>query len=193
MSTNNISYIEQLTREYISFYFKKYKPIYNYRPDFLKNENTGKNLELDIYYPELSIAIEVNGSHKLRKARNRDLFKKRKCNEVGIKLFTIRNKYNLMKLKMEIDNYLYGYDFLGINLKQRLPEDLFKKIKIYKPDMNAFNGLGRKMKGLLKKEKQIDIDHKEKKLNLERLFRKGSITKEYFDEKMSILLKDFSI
>ena len=36
--------------------------IHNYRPDWLKNINTGKNLELDIWIPSLSIGIEYDGS-----------------------------------------------------------------------------------------------------------------------------------
>lgn len=32
-----------------------------YRPDFLLNPETGKNLELDAYYPDWKIALEYNG------------------------------------------------------------------------------------------------------------------------------------
>lgn len=32
-----------------------------YRPDFLRNPVTGKNLELDAYYPDWKIAMEYNG------------------------------------------------------------------------------------------------------------------------------------
>ena len=33
----------------------------NYRPDFMKNPNTGKNLEIDIWIPELKVGIEYDG------------------------------------------------------------------------------------------------------------------------------------
>lgn len=36
--------------------------IHNYRPDWLKNINTGRNLELDIWIPSLKIGIEYDGS-----------------------------------------------------------------------------------------------------------------------------------
>ena len=39
------------------------KVFYNYRPEWLKNPLTGYNLELDIYYPNLKLAIEINGLH----------------------------------------------------------------------------------------------------------------------------------
>ena len=39
----------------------KYKVFSNCRPDWMKNPFTGKNLEIDIYLPELKLAIEVDG------------------------------------------------------------------------------------------------------------------------------------
>ena len=61
-----ISYGEKLCRELLEMWFFENKVLYNYRPDWLKNPLTGKNLELDIYYPELKLAVEFNGmQHKL--------------------------------------------------------------------------------------------------------------------------------
>lgn len=74
----------------------------NIRPDFLKNPVTKRNLELDAYDPETKVALEYNGiqhyefscnfhkSYKdFQKQVNRDLLKKKLCNDVGIKLIDI--------------------------------------------------------------------------------------------------------
>ncbi len=72
------------------------------RPDFLNNAVTGHNLELDIYNPEIKLAIEYNGRqhydfvpffHKNREAflnqKYRDEIKRMKCKENGIQLIEI--------------------------------------------------------------------------------------------------------
>jgi hypothetical protein len=35
----------------------------NYRPDWLKNPTTNKNLELDFYLPHIKVGIEIQGQH----------------------------------------------------------------------------------------------------------------------------------
>ena len=49
----------------ISFEIFK-KPFDKIRPDFLKNNVTGKNLELDLYNEELNLGIEVQGAQHYR-------------------------------------------------------------------------------------------------------------------------------
>jgi len=55
----------------------------NFRPDWLKNPNTGQNLELDRFYPDLKIGIEFNGPQHRRKNDSdqwsRDKIKKHLC------------------------------------------------------------------------------------------------------------------
>jgi hypothetical protein len=79
------------------------RPFKKIRPDFLKSELTGKNLELDIYNEELKLAIEYdgiqhykyspffhkNGQSDFEKQKQRDLFKEQKCIEHGIKLIRV--------------------------------------------------------------------------------------------------------
>jgi hypothetical protein len=85
---------------------KSFKKI---RPDFLKNEKTGSNLEIDIYNDDLKLGIEYSGRqhyeyvphfHKDHNAfleqKYRDELKERKCKEHGIKLiivpYTVKHK-----------------------------------------------------------------------------------------------------
>ena len=78
------------------------KPFNKERPDFLKNDVTGKNLELDLYNAELGLCVEVNGRqhyeytpyfHSSRDSfynqRYRDEMKKKKCQENGINYIEI--------------------------------------------------------------------------------------------------------
>lgn len=86
------SYTELLVREYFKFFLPEEPVEYNVRPDWIKNTFTGKNLELDIFYPTLGLAIEVNGIlHKGKYQSFKDDIKNRECKKKGIKLFTVYN------------------------------------------------------------------------------------------------------
>jgi len=74
----------------------------NYRPDWLKNPKTKRNLELDFYLPDLQMAIEVQGQQHVRFVpffhettaafRRRlvyDRFKRLKCLERGVELYEV--------------------------------------------------------------------------------------------------------
>ena len=76
-------------------------PFPNVRPDFLKNPETGRNLELDGYNEELGIAFEYQGPQHYTERNpwnkdqsmvpqfRRDEFKKEVCRRVGIYLIRI--------------------------------------------------------------------------------------------------------
>lgn len=71
----------------------------NYRPDWLKNPETGYNLELDRFYPNLKIGIEFNGPQHRKKNNeaqwNRDRTKKHLCAKHGvIRLVFYANELN---------------------------------------------------------------------------------------------------
>jgi len=95
------------------------KPFIKHRPDFLKNEITGKNLELDCYNDELKLAIEYNGIqhyeytpvfHKTRDSfyntKYRDKMKATLCHENGIKLIVVPYTVKLQDIKRYIQDHL---------------------------------------------------------------------------------------
>jgi len=72
------------------------------RPDYLRNEETGHNLELDVFNEEIGLAIEYSGQQHYKyipyfhknyeaylKQVKRDEMKERKCKEKGIKLIVV--------------------------------------------------------------------------------------------------------
>ena len=99
------------------------------RPDFLKNPNTGYNLELDGYCENLKLAFEYQGVqhykfipywHKTREIfeeqQERDEMKYKMCVKNGITLILIPYKFNCYKpeeLKQYISDQLitHGYIF----------------------------------------------------------------------------------
>lgn len=75
---------------------------YKIRPNFLRNDVTGYNLEIDLYNNDLKLAVEVQGDQHYRftpffhrnketflNQRYRDEMKKQKCMKAGITLIEI--------------------------------------------------------------------------------------------------------
>jgi len=74
----------------------------NFRPDWLCNPKTGKNLELDRYYPEIGLGIEFNGPQH-RRGNNyyqwaKDKIKTKLCGNQGV----TRMVFYYKELKREI-------------------------------------------------------------------------------------------
>lgn len=78
------------------------KPFTSIRPDFLKNPETGRNLELDCYNPELRYAVEYNGIQHYQYTKKyhkkpedfenqikRDHLKADLCEKNGVYLITV--------------------------------------------------------------------------------------------------------
>lgn len=107
---------EQMCKSFVEFYFQR--SFTKTRPDFLKNPVTGDNLELDIYNPELKLAIEYNGAQhyhynsfmhknsrdKFQNQQYRDLIKKDLCGKEGITLVVV--PYTIPHDK--IGSFLFG-------------------------------------------------------------------------------------
>lgn len=91
------------------------RPFFKIRPEFLKNEHTGKNLEIDLYNHELRLAVEIQGIQHYKfsprfhlsetqfiEQKQRDNMKKLKCTQFGIKLIEV--PYNIKE--KDVRNFL---------------------------------------------------------------------------------------
>jgi hypothetical protein len=124
----SISKGEALCKQVIEEIYKA--PFYCVRPDFLKNPETGRNLELDLYNDFYKVAVERDGQqhylypnafHKTREEFlnqvRRDEYKRKMCDEHGIYLITVphtvKSDYN------DIRKYIEYY----------LPENYAKRLK----------------------------------------------------------------
>lgn len=107
---------EELCRQIISEIYRK--PFVKVRPDFLRNPETGCNLELDCYNQELKIALEYNGaqhymwpnftgqSHaEFVEQVRRDMFKQKRCEEEGIYLIIVPYTIPEHLIRQYIDFY----------------------------------------------------------------------------------------
>jgi len=77
------------------------------------NINTGWNLELDVFLPELKKAIEYNGTywHNNDYQKYKDLIKQDQCKEKGIELLVVNEKEwikNNNKCKNNIKKFIIG-------------------------------------------------------------------------------------
>jgi hypothetical protein len=92
-------------------------PFISVRPDFLKYDRTGKNLELDVYNADLNLALEYDGVHHRKfteffhkseqdflDQQERDRYKEEKCKELGITLIRVPDtvKYE------DLEEYIKG-------------------------------------------------------------------------------------
>jgi len=101
------------------------RPFVKIRPDFLRNDVTGYNLEIDLYNDELKLGVEVQGDQHYKfipffhrnkdafvKQRYRDEMKKMKCKEEGITLIEIPYSVGEDGLKPYLVNQLRMVGFL---------------------------------------------------------------------------------
>lgn len=92
---------EKICKEFLEFTFnKKFEKV---RPDFLRNPVTGYSLELDLYNPELKLAVEYNGKQhyhynsmmhqssrdRFQNQQYKDIMKKDMCKKNDITLIVV--------------------------------------------------------------------------------------------------------
>ena len=100
------SYGERISCSTLEEIYKK--PFKSVRPDFLRNPETGRNMELDCYNEELKIAVEYNGiqhycwpnytkctKEEFIRQVQRDQLKVKLCDENGV--YLIRVPYKVPK------------------------------------------------------------------------------------------------
>lgn len=122
-STSYRSTKESVCREIFERVFSR--PFPTKRPSFLKNPETGRNLELDGFNSDLHLAFEYNGRqhydfpntfHKTEddfvRQVGRDAFKKKKCEKEGVRLITIPYTVDTPDLERFIKTklHMYGYN-----------------------------------------------------------------------------------
>lgn len=106
-----ISFGEKLLRKYLKWCFPQEVVKYNFREADIINPNTGKQLELDIYYPKIKVAFEFNGrQHKTDlEQKERDKIKRKECKKKGILLITIWTKDLKHDMYKEIKNKVFDH------------------------------------------------------------------------------------
>jgi len=127
-SKKRVSKCEQACRKAIEEIYGK--PFPTIRPNFLKNPETKRNLELDCYNAELKIAVEMNGEQHYKwpnwtgmsrenfiKQVRRDQYKIKTCDLNGIYLITV--PYTIPNNKIK-DYIIYH---LPENAQQRLEDE----------------------------------------------------------------------
>ena len=123
-----VSKMEELTCRTMEEIFKGYR-FSKIRPNFLKNPETGRNLEIDCYNEELKIGVEYNGIQHYKWPNftsqtedefilqyRRDQYKVKTCDENGV--YLIRVPYYIKA------NYLKEY------LLQYLPSEYFPEVSV---------------------------------------------------------------
>jgi hypothetical protein len=107
------SKLELLVKYHIENIFNS--PFYKIRPNFLKNEATGRNLEIDLFNKELGLGIEIQGIQHYKfsprfhlsqqqfiEQQQRDQMKLHKCRQFGITIIEV--PYHIKE--KEVRNYL---------------------------------------------------------------------------------------
>ena len=99
-----VSELEQITRDFLSDTLPHQKVLYNQNLPWLNIYNPilrkKTKRELDIYYPDLNFAVEVNGgTHFHPDVQAVDRAKQKLCKKRGVYLFTVSRIKHLRKLR----------------------------------------------------------------------------------------------
>ena len=144
------SRFEILVRKIFKYLLPDEEVVYNHRPDWIKNI-TGNNLELDLYFPKLHFAIEVNGfvHSVLLSQKRRDKIKLQSCLKHKVYLLSISNILDFNK--ESIRKIVLEHTRTDLH---NLSDELVQEIILYRP--NKKGNLQRKVAFRQKKELMIE-------------------------------------
>lgn len=165
-----MSKLQEETKQQLRITLSGTNFIENYRPDWLSNPNTGQNLELDFYFPDAKIGIEVQGEqhysftpafHKTQddfyRQLERDKIKRELCNKNGIKLYEILNNDDIKKfileakeLEQSIRHGLHKRRTAMTSVSYYLAQVIIEQQKQY-PHQDRLNSLIRKIENICRK------------------------------------------
>lgn len=143
-NTTKSSKGEDITREVFEDIMQK-KVLLNVRPDFLKNPETGKALELDCFEEEYQLAVEYNGIqhykfpsayHKSEKEfydqLYRDRLKKKLCEDANVYLIPVPYWVDMCVVDPNNPDNLICSKFVSREVRyQRIYDFLSEKIEEY--------------------------------------------------------------
>jgi len=153
------SNFENIIRKVFRHLLPKETVEYNIRPNWLKYK-TGNNLEIDIFFPRIKLAIEVNGfTHDHNFQKERDIFKWKQCKKQRIFLLNINNLSDLFNTKIR----KIVLDRFKIDLS-RLNAEIMQEIADYKPKKipNLANKIISKAKKFKMIQRYNEAQNKEK-------------------------------
>lgn len=152
---------QERVRLILEHHFQKLFP--TVRPDWLKNPETNKNLELDGYCEELKIAFEYQGNQhyhndtqfagELDKQLKRDELKEKLCKEHGIQLLFIKQARSYDKEKF-FKHVVFQLKKQGIHVHSKLEDINFHEINDTNTAIKKFN----EFKGFVETTKYTLID-----------------------------------
>lgn len=93
---------ETLARNLFYHYQPRLRQIHGLRPSWLQNPETGRNLEIDIYFPDIKVGIEIQGAQHGRpivgmqrdfaafeRQQRHDMLKLELCKQQGVVLYQL--------------------------------------------------------------------------------------------------------
>lgn len=126
----NMSHLQDTVKHKLQLLFSGFNVSENYRPDWLQNPVTGKNLELDFWIPEHRVGIEVQGRQHyefvsvfheteddLLKQIERDKLKKKMCSELGVTLIEVSTAE-------DVNEMIYHLQIISNELSMKLLKKL---------------------------------------------------------------------
>src|SRR5665811_1589246 len=104
------SQTEQLARNLLYHYQPRLRQVHGFRPDWLKNPVTGRNLEIDIWLPDIQVGIEIQGVQHGRptKGLQRDFA-----------AFEKQQRHDMLKIELAKQHGVTLYQLTSFDLTER--------------------------------------------------------------------------